>query len=279
MRARFEWLALLLAPALGFASAEPLPALKGAAYDVAKQQLIQAGWAPATGLKLDDNDYVAQAYVEEYGFTEVESCSGSGLLHCTFLFVQPKTGARLRLLTLGEGIPVVSQVERVAPVAAKGTAESTQVVDRYFEGLQENSRRLYDNMTTQYARYLYFLLRQNPADADQQINRFCYQQASQAQSQQAEVLGLMSRAGSNANAEVRSMLDSAETTRQKLAAAGKVRDVLLVDVATSTMMFAAYGRVVGERFTSLVANGCEKATTLAKAEKGNPASRLAYQTK
>lgn len=277
MRARREWLAMLLAPTISFAANAAVPAVKGMPYDEAKQSLIQAGWAPASNIKQEADDTYAQSYAKEYGFTEVESCAGSGLLQCAFIFVDPKAGTRLRVVTLGEEMPVVSQVEPEASTPTKAEAQQTNVIDSYFKGLQENSRRLYTNMTTQYARYLYYLVKQNPSDLDHQINRFCYQQTSQAQSQQAEILGMMRNAGANANNEIRSMLNYSDATKKKLVDLNKTRDVLLVDVATSTMMFAAYGQIRGDRFTSLVASGCREATAQARVEGQKPDSELAYQ--
>lgn len=279
MRARLSFIAILLAPAICNAAPLKVPAVENIPYDQVKKALIGAGWAPATDVVQEENDYSAQAYSKENGFHEVEECTGSGLLQCSFVFVDPNSSDRLRVIGFGEEMPRVSTVERFtkAQAAVKKSEQSTDVVGAYFDSLPAISRKLYDNMTAQYALYFSHLLGTNAADFEVKANRFCYSQSQNSAGQQAEVLETMRLAGVNASNEIQRMLRFSELTKQQLLQQGKTEEALLVDVADSGMMFAAYGRILGDRFTSAVSKSCEIAIDQAKAEVARPSSDLAYK--
>lgn len=279
MRARLSLIAILLAPAICNADALKVPAVENLPYDQVKQALVSAGWVPATDVVQEENDYSAQAYAKENGFHEVEECTGSGLLQCSFVFVDPSSSDRLRVTGLGEEMPRVSTVERFtqAQETVKKSEQPTDMVGAYFDGLPAISRKLYDNMTVQYSRYFSHLLATSAADFEVKADRFCYSQTLNAAGQQSQILNQMRIAGVNASNELQRMLKFSESTRQQLLRQGKVEEALLVDVADSGMMFAAYGRILGDRFTSAVSKSCEIAIDQTKAEVARPSSDLAYK--
>lgn len=91
------------------ASHIPVPRIYGLPYEEARARLIATGWQPARhhwnyqtaehGLESGNG-----LYFWEQGFHEIESASGTGLAHCTFLF-RDLYGTRLVVVTAGEVIP------------------------------------------------------------------------------------------------------------------------------------------------------------------------------
>jgi len=271
MRARLSLIAILLAPTICNAAQLKVPAVENLPYDQVKKALIGAGWAPARDITQAAEDYQAQAYAQDNGFLEVEECTGSGLVQCTFVYVDPGSSDRLRVIGLGEDMPQVTAIER----STSAKQQSTDLVSEYFNGLPAMSRKLYDNMTVQYARYFSHLLATNAADFEVKADRFCYSQTLNAAGQQSEILNQMRIAGVNASNELQRMLKFSESTKQQLLQQGKNEEALLVDVADSGMMFAAYGRILGDRFTGAVSKSCEIAIDQAKAEVARRSSDLA----
>ncbi|MBV9521876.1 MAG: hypothetical protein JO010_03735 [Alphaproteobacteria bacterium] len=75
-------------------------------YDAARKAFLAAGWQPLQTRSADDP---AVAYGNgpgfwKKGYTEVETCSGTGLAFCEFLF-KDAFGNRLRVVTAGEEAP------------------------------------------------------------------------------------------------------------------------------------------------------------------------------
>ncbi|HEV2862290.1 MAG TPA: hypothetical protein VGX48_14865 [Pyrinomonadaceae bacterium] len=87
-----------------------LPAVKGSAYHRARKMLLAAGWRPSRtkprDVAADDPDisYGNGRLFWRRGYTEVESCSGTGVAACAFLF-EDAHGNRLRVTTAGEELP------------------------------------------------------------------------------------------------------------------------------------------------------------------------------
>lgn len=87
-----------------------LPAIKGSAYHRARKRLLAAGWRPLRTkpreVAADDPDisYGNGQLFWRRGYVEVESCSGTGVAACAFLF-KDAYGNRLRVTTAGEELP------------------------------------------------------------------------------------------------------------------------------------------------------------------------------
>jgi hypothetical protein len=87
-----------------------VPALKNATYHAARKKLLLAGWKPLRTKALHATE--TDADIEEgngplfwkKGYVELESCSGTGLAFCSFLF-RDAYGNRLRVVTGGEELP------------------------------------------------------------------------------------------------------------------------------------------------------------------------------
>lgn len=87
-----------------------LPAIKKLTYDQARKKLIAAGWRPLQ-TKPSDNASSDPDIADgngsifwKRGYVEVESCSGTGVAACAFLF-KDAYGNRLRVTTAGEELP------------------------------------------------------------------------------------------------------------------------------------------------------------------------------
>jgi hypothetical protein len=259
-------------------------------YDTARAEVIKAGWQPALNLKQDVNDLYAQDFRKANGFSEVESCSGSGLLRCAFIFTDSSSPARIRLVTAGEGMPTVEavQVQRPKPAQAAQSVQSppavpaakkppTDVIGNYFAKLPDNSRKMAQLMQDSYAKYIYFILKNESDDPEYQVSRFCYEQAVGIDQIREGIQMVMATSGQAvANDQVRqfNQLDALE--QQDLFAKGSIKQALLIDVKVSTRMFAGYGMLSGDRLTRVVASACGNAKDLAKSEMTKPESVLAY---
>jgi HNH endonuclease/Domain of unknown function (DUF4431) len=86
---------------------QPIPVIHRLDYDVARRQLINAGWQPIRNNWLHRESLFGQAAeLWDRGYTEVKDCSGTGLAHCWFEFVDA-FGNRLQITTAGERDPSV----------------------------------------------------------------------------------------------------------------------------------------------------------------------------
>lgn len=106
-----------------------IPKVVGMPYDIARAEIMKAGWQPAKNLKHDVNDVYANDFRTDNGFTEVESCSGSGLLRCAFIFTDSTSPAQIRLVTGGEGMPRVDDVQIQRPKLAEPVVNSQSTND------------------------------------------------------------------------------------------------------------------------------------------------------
>lgn len=96
-----------------------LPAISDVVYHKARKRLLAAGWRPVKIERGDEAEADASvAYgngpvFRKRGYPEVESCSGTGVAACAFLF-EDKYGNRLRVTTAGEEMPKQKSHARVS---------------------------------------------------------------------------------------------------------------------------------------------------------------------
>lgn len=120
----FRWVSVsfVLFANLAFASSnDVLPRVEGLGYDVARTQILNAGWIPVKIVKLDALDIYAES-LKQQGFVEVEACGGSGLIPCSYLF-KNTDNKLLRVVTMGEGMPPVELIRFVPPGPDDGGQE------------------------------------------------------------------------------------------------------------------------------------------------------------
>jgi hypothetical protein len=115
------WLVILLcgfATAVVLAQKKPcrpdkhakLPVISELNYHTARKKLLTNGWKPVQTKSFEDaNSDPDIAYGNgrifwKRGYVEVESCSGTGISPCNFLF-KDAYGNRLRVTTAGEELP------------------------------------------------------------------------------------------------------------------------------------------------------------------------------
>jgi serine/threonine-protein kinase len=83
----------------------PVPQIYGISYDAARKVLIKRGWLPAKQHWLHGNSAEVQSgngpIFWKRGYWELDSCSGTGLAHCLFQFVDPSARV-LVVVTEGE---------------------------------------------------------------------------------------------------------------------------------------------------------------------------------
>lgn len=95
-----------------------LPAITELTYHKARKRLLAAGWQPLRtkprNYSGDDPDisYGNGLLFWRKGYLEVESCSGTGVAACAFLF-KDAYGNRLRVTTAGEELPKQRAYARV----------------------------------------------------------------------------------------------------------------------------------------------------------------------
>lgn len=86
----------------------PIPRIQGLAYEDARARLMEAGWQPFLNHWSYENEakitHGNELYFWEKGFHEIETCSGTGLAHCTFVF-RDMYETELVVVTAGEVIP------------------------------------------------------------------------------------------------------------------------------------------------------------------------------
>src|SRR5436305_4190233 len=83
-----------------------LPAIAGLAYPRARRILRAAGWRPLRTNSATDVNVTSGngPFFWRRGYVELESCSGTGVAACAFLF-KDRFGNRLRVTTEGEELP------------------------------------------------------------------------------------------------------------------------------------------------------------------------------
>ena len=95
-----------------------LPALTELTYHKARKRLLAAGWQPLQTKPLNGNEddpdisHGNGLLFWRRGYVEVESCSGTGVAACAFLF-RDAYGNRLRVTTAGEELPKRKAYARV----------------------------------------------------------------------------------------------------------------------------------------------------------------------
>ncbi|MBC3809873.1 hypothetical protein [Undibacterium aquatile] len=96
-----------------------LPVINGKSYHKARKSLLAVGWQPLRSKPLNqanedpDISYGNGMIFWDLGYREVESCSGTGLAPCSFLF-QDAYGNKLRVITEGEESPKDKAVASVS---------------------------------------------------------------------------------------------------------------------------------------------------------------------
>ena len=106
---------ILMLTGLAFGQSKPcrparhanLPTIAGLTYPRARRKLLTAGWRPfKTNASATDVNVASGngPFFWRRGYTEIESCSGTGVAACAFLF-KDRFGNRLRVTTEGEELP------------------------------------------------------------------------------------------------------------------------------------------------------------------------------
>lgn len=103
--------ALVIAAAVFFgppAMAQDSPSLRlGTPYAAARQQLIRQGWETVA---VPEREACSPGDERREGRPEMVTCSGTGVGACSFAW--RRNGVLVHVSTQGEGVPVVSGVER-----------------------------------------------------------------------------------------------------------------------------------------------------------------------
>lgn len=95
-----------------------LPAITEMTYHKARKRLLAAGWQPLQTKSVNEADsdpdiaYGNGRVFWKRGYVEVETCSGTGVAACAFLF-EDAYGNRLRVSTAGEELPKQKAYARV----------------------------------------------------------------------------------------------------------------------------------------------------------------------
>ncbi len=95
-----------------------LAAITGLTYHRARKRLLSAGWQPLQTKSFNEADtdpdisYGNGRLFWRRGYVEVESCAGTGVAGCAFLF-KDAYGNRLRVTTAGEELPEEKAYARV----------------------------------------------------------------------------------------------------------------------------------------------------------------------
>ena len=93
----------------------------GMPYAEARELILQQGWVPQEGP--EPGPYGGERVLYEAGFTEVESCSGTGLGSCLFYFSRPE--------------PIGSNEEKILRVRTNGGASRPEIAEwstAYYSG-------------------------------------------------------------------------------------------------------------------------------------------------
>lgn len=280
-QSRFAITALLACSAFSVMAESTIPKVIGMPYDQARAAVIRAGWVPATNLKLEVGDAYAEDFRITNGYTEVQSCSSGGLLKCGFVYTDSTSPSRLRLVAGGEGMPTVDdvQVQRPqkpgsvkSPASVKAPTEPEKpradVIGNSFAKLPENTRNMGKVMQDAFAKYLAFIVKNEPDDTQDAImGAFCTQKVTDINQMRKEMDLLLVTSGSAALNEFNRDAVSLETNQQKeMIAKGDQKGSLLVDVNVSTRMFAGYSRLSGENLKDYVRGVCRSAKEIAASE-------------
>lgn len=95
-----------------------LPAITELTYHTARKKLLAVGWQPVQTIsfnesKTDSNIAYGNGRIFwKRGYIEIETCSGTGVAACAFLF-EDAYGNQLRVTTAGEEIPKQKAYARV----------------------------------------------------------------------------------------------------------------------------------------------------------------------
>jgi hypothetical protein len=95
-----------------------LPSVAELTYHKARKRLLAAGWQPLRTKSFNEagsDPDIAYRNGRDFwkrGYVEVESCSGTGVAACSFLF-KDVYGNRLRVITTGEEFPRQKAYARV----------------------------------------------------------------------------------------------------------------------------------------------------------------------
>lgn len=95
-----------------------LPSIYSLTYHKARPKLLADGWQPFATIhhnkagQNSDISYGNGAIFWKKGYSEIESCAGTGLAPCSFLF-RDAYGNKLRVVTLGEEIPKSKAFARI----------------------------------------------------------------------------------------------------------------------------------------------------------------------
>ena len=99
-----------------------IPKIYGKTYGVARKLLIQEGWLPNKHEPYHGQEPEVQSgngpIFWKRGYWELETCSGTGLAHCLFQFIDP-TGRLLEVVTEGEEDEAGTYHARVSRVYLK----------------------------------------------------------------------------------------------------------------------------------------------------------------
>jgi len=99
-----------------------IPKIDGKTYGVARKLLIQEGWLPNKHEPYHGQEPEVQSgngpIFWKRGYWELETCSGTGLAHCLFQFIDP-TGRLLEVVTEGEEDEAGTYHARVSRVYLK----------------------------------------------------------------------------------------------------------------------------------------------------------------
>ncbi|MBO1517492.1 MULTISPECIES: hypothetical protein [Psychrobacter] len=86
-----------------------VPAITDLSYHDARTSLLRAGWQPLNSIDYNDTDdsdirYGNEAIFWNKGYSETETCAGTGLGQCIFNFADIY-GNNLKVVTIGEESP------------------------------------------------------------------------------------------------------------------------------------------------------------------------------
>lgn len=111
-----------------------IPDLGGNPYSKAREMLKAEGWKPVPIVSDHTNDAYAKDLAAK-GYKEVEQCGGSGIIPCSFLFVD-SNHQLLRAVTLGEGDAPVRVLQKISGPDDGGVGARQFAYDSYRRNLQ-----------------------------------------------------------------------------------------------------------------------------------------------
>ncbi|MDH1077274.1 hypothetical protein N5C93_31035 [Pseudomonas nitroreducens] len=117
-----------------FSADKNIPDLGDNPYSKAREMLMTAGWKPVPIVSGHANDPYAKDLAAK-GYKEVEQCGGSGLIPCSFLFVD-SNHQLLRAVTLGEGDAPVRVLQKISGPDDGGVGARQFAYDNYRNALK-----------------------------------------------------------------------------------------------------------------------------------------------